>query len=264
MISGKTCSRGSCWGVLLALILLQRQPGYLHFRWRGAAGSQNLVEKHGLRARLPPGQRAGDQPDDDRAASFLQLLSFADRIEESEENQYENMIAAMVMKYIEEHYRGGTLAGAGGYAQPVAVGARPVHQADVRRDLQDMQQRKRFQVALELLCGYHPTRSTTFVYAVGMRTAAISTGFSGEISDQPAGIPRRAPARGRSEWNWNGRSSDRGIHADSPFAIERERWWGNRQLRPWRTSLFIVGISENQPSSAATPRSVHQNSLRFT
>ena len=83
---------------------------------------------------------------------FLQLLNFADRIEESEENQYENMIAAMVMKYIEEHYRGGTLAGLADMLNQSPSGLSRFIKQTFGATFKDMQQRKRFQVALELLC----------------------------------------------------------------------------------------------------------------
>ena len=70
---------------------------YLHFKVAGVLPVQNLVENMVYALVYHQGnEREINQTT--MGLLFLQLLNFADRIEESEENQYENMIAAMVMK----------------------------------------------------------------------------------------------------------------------------------------------------------------------
>lgn len=143
---------------------------YLHFKVAGVLPVQNLVENMVYALVYHQGnEREINQTT--MGLLFLQLLNFADRIEESEENQYENMIAAMVMKYIEEHYRGGTLAGLADMLNQSAVGAQPVHQADVRRDLQG------HAAAQAVPGGARTARDTTLpvsdiVYAVGYENSS--------------------------------------------------------------------------------------------
>ena len=143
---------------------------YLHFKVAGVLPVQNLVENMVYALVYHQGnEREINQTS--MGLLFLQLLNFADRIEESEENQYENMIAAMVMKYIEEHYRGGTLAGLADMLNQSPSGLSRFIKQTFGATFKDMQQRKRFQVALELLCDTTLPVSD-IVYAVGYENSS--------------------------------------------------------------------------------------------
>ncbi|MGN6711657.1 AraC family transcriptional regulator [Anaerocolumna jejuensis] len=127
-----------------------RTAGYLYFKVADILPVQNLLENMiwSILNEQPNRHRINQTT---MGLLFLQLLNYMDKIEQCEDDPYDNYLTLSVLRHIEENYRDSNLTLlAGELNQPVYLLSRLIKR-NTGYTYKELLQRKRFQKAVELL-----------------------------------------------------------------------------------------------------------------
>lgn len=127
-----------------------RTAGYLHFKVADILPVQNLIENMiwSILNKQPNKHRINQTT---MGLLFLQLINYTDKIEQNENDPYDNHLTLSVLRHIEENYRDSNLTAlARELNQPVYLLSRLIKR-NTGCNYKELLQRKRFQKAVELL-----------------------------------------------------------------------------------------------------------------
>lgn len=127
-----------------------KTAGYLYFKVADILPVQNLIENMiwSILNEQPNRRRINQTT---MGLLFLQLLNYTDKIEQYEDDPYDNYLTLSVLRHIEENYRDSNLTLlAGELNQPVYLLSRLIKR-NTGHTYKELLQRKRFQKAVQLL-----------------------------------------------------------------------------------------------------------------
>lgn len=141
------------------------KASYLYFKVAGILPVQNLIENMvwSLMNKQPGGHKINQTT---MGLLFLQLLNYTDKIEQTENDSYDNYITLSVLRYIEENYREASLTKLAEELNQSVYSLSKLIKRNTGHTYKELLQMKRFHKAVELLTNTKLTVSD-IIAAVG-------------------------------------------------------------------------------------------------
>lgn len=128
----------------------ENEGEYLHFKLAGVTPVQNLIENM-IWSQLFHQDNRRKINQYTMGVLLLQLLEFSDRLEGDTPDQYENKLVLTALRYIESHYREGTLAELSALMNQPDYTVSRLLKGAAGMTFKELLQQKRLQKAMELL-----------------------------------------------------------------------------------------------------------------